>query len=76
MPFQHVTQIDDKSARHGFHMLPLALCVDLQLGICICCQNSQHTIVCVCTSTIYTLHRLVTVNIYLYDLLYSDEHTP
>lgn len=54
-PFQHVTQIDDKCARNRLDMCPLALCVNLQTRVVICCEDSQHTIVCVCTSAIHPL---------------------
>ena len=57
-PFQHVAQVDDKSARHRLHTLPLALCVDLEPRTRICCQHRQYAVVCVCASTIYTLHHL------------------
>ena len=36
-PFQHVTQIDDKCARNRLDMCPLALCVNLQTRVVICC---------------------------------------
>jgi hypothetical protein len=54
-PFQHVTQVDDKCGRDRLHMCPLALCVNLQPRVVICCEDSQHSIVCVRTSAIHAL---------------------
>ena len=57
MPLKHVTQIDDESVGNGLNMLPLPVCVDLEPRAVISGKHSQRTIICVCTSSIHTLHQ-------------------